>query len=84
MLRYQLFLSIGIAFLSVWYAALQWSSAPWISYAPVWAIVALGGYALSCITIGLINFKDCPEAASEIERQVEEAKASMVKRGVIK
>ena len=84
MLRYQVFLSIGIAFLSVWYSALQWSRAPWIVYAPVLAIVALGGYALSCITIGLINFKNCPEAALEIERQVEEAKASMVKRGVIK
>mmetsp|Transcript_122772 Transcript_122772/g.354897 ORF Transcript_122772/g.354897 Transcript_122772/m.354897 type:complete len:86 (-) Transcript_122772:224-481(-) len=84
MLRYQLFLSIAAVFLSVWYSALQVSKDPLVVYAPIWAILLLGIYAVASIAIGLANFKDFPEAAAEIERQVEEAKAEMKKRGVIK
>ncbi len=53
-------------------------------YAPVWAIFLLGLYAVSCIGIGLVSFKDTPSAAAEIELQIEEAKNAMIKRGVIK
>ena len=84
MLRYQLFLAIGVSFLSVWYSAIQFSVDPLVLYAPVWGILLLGLYAVSNIAIGLVNFKDTPEAAAEIEQQVKEAKAEMTKRGVIK
>jgi len=84
MLRYQVFLSIGVLFLSIWYAVLKISSSPLVLYAPLWAIVLLGVYAVVSIGIGLANFKDSPEAAAEIERQVQEAKAAMKKRGIIK
>jgi hypothetical protein len=84
MLRYQLFLAIGASFLSVWYSAIQFSVDPLVLYAPVWGILLLGVYAVSNIAIGLVNFKDTPEAAAEIEQQVKEAKAEMTKRGVIK
>jgi hypothetical protein len=91
LLRYQLFLGLGVAFLAVWYAALSSTSTTdddlttlLIVYAPVWAIVFLGSYAVATIAIGLTNFRDCPEASAEIEEQVKEAKAEMKKRGVIK
>ena len=84
MLRYQLFLAIGVLFLSVWYAALQLSQDPLVLYAPIWATLLLGVYAVSSIAIGVCNFKDTPEAAAEIEQQVQEAKVEMAKRGIIK
>jgi hypothetical protein len=84
LLRYQLFLGIGVLFLAVWYAGLQTTSDPLVLYAPVWAILLLGVYAVGCIAVGLANFKDSPEAAAEIDQQVIEAKAEMKKRGVIK
>ena len=85
LLRYQLFLGLAVLFLSVWYAGLQ--SMPeniGVTYAPIWAVLLLGLYAVSSIAIGLANFKDFPEAAAEIERQVIEAKKEMTKRGIIK
>lgn len=84
MLRYQLFLAVGVSFLSVWYAALQVSDNPLVLYAPAWAILLLAIYAISSIAIGLVNFRDTPEAATEIEQQVKEAKSEMTKRGIIK
>lgn len=84
MLRFQLFLSIGVVFVAVWYSALQVFDSPLVLYAPVWAILLLGVYAVASIGIGLANFKDTPEAAAEIERQVEEARTAMMKRGIIK
>lgn len=84
MLRYQLFLSIGVLFLSLWFAGLQASQVPLVLYAPIWAILILGIYAVMSIAIGLSSFRDFPEAAVEIEQQVKEAKEAMRKRGVIK
>ena len=85
LLRYQMFLGIGVLFLSIWYAGLQTSPEnPMVLYAPVWAVLLLGIYAVGSIAIGLANFKDFPEAAAEIDRQVQEAKAEMKKRGIIK
>ena len=39
---------------------------------------------MASIVLGLISFKDTPEAAAEIDQQVLEAKAEMKKRGVIR
>ena len=85
LLRYQLFLGFGVAFLAVWYGMLATgTSNPLYVYAPIWAIIMLGIYAVGTITTGVMNCKDFPEAAAEIERQVKEAKEEMTKRGVIK
>eukprot|EP00934_Nitzschia_sp_Nitz4_P008851 Nitzschia sp. Nitz4//scaffold138_size62050//50933//51220//NITZ4_006397-RA/size62050-processed-gene-0.24-mRNA-1//-1//CDS//3329535794//8841//frame0 len=90
LLRYQYFLSLGISFLSAWwYACQQLTSSSstatrrLVLSAPVWAVFALGIYAVSSIAVGLARFKDVPEAASEIEQQVKEAKEAMIQRGVI-
>lgn len=62
----------------------QISYNPLVVYAPIWAFFLLAVYAISCIGIGLASLRDTPEAAAEIERQVEEARAAMKARGIIK
>jgi Dolichol-phosphate mannosyltransferase subunit 3 (DPM3) len=60
---------------------------PWINvavvFAPLWVLVGLGVYAVASIAIGVSNFRDCPEAAIELDKQVQEAKAEMKRREII-
>jgi dolichyl-phosphate mannosyltransferase polypeptide 3 len=87
LLRYQIFVAIGLSFLSIWLALIKTSDAtlnPLVLYAPVWSIILLGLYAIGSVVLGLMSFKDTPEAAAEIERQIVEAKAEMKKRGIVK
>ena len=87
LLRYQIFLAIGLTFVSIWIALIKSSEStpnPLVLYAPVWAIILLGIYAAGSVILGLMSFKDTPEAAAEIERQIIEAKKEMKRRGVIK
>ena len=87
MLRYQVFLTIGMSFLSIWLALIKGSDAAsnaLVLYAPVWAIILLGLYAIGSVVLGLMSFKDTPEAAAEIERQILEAKSEMQRRGILK
>jgi dolichyl-phosphate mannosyltransferase polypeptide 3 len=78
---------MGFLFISIWFALIKSSDTreinPLLLYAPIWSIIVLGIYAVGSIIIGLISFKDTPEAAAEIDRQVIEAKAEMKKRGII-
>lgn len=95
LLRYQVFLAYGAVFLSVWYYALQRQddlaaieNLPKIAivavrWAPALAVVALGVYALIWLILGVMNFRDCPEAAAELESQVKEAKKDLRRRGII-
>lgn len=89
LLRYQIFSGMGVLFISIWFALIKSSDTgekeinPLLLYAPIWSIIVLGIYAVGSIAIGLISFKDTPEAAAEIDRQVIEAKAEMKKRGII-
>mmetsp|Transcript_49079 Transcript_49079/g.90916 ORF Transcript_49079/g.90916 Transcript_49079/m.90916 type:complete len:104 (-) Transcript_49079:114-425(-) len=98
LLRYQLFLAYGLAFLAIWRAALKYEDdiaatlgtagfsssqvSLAVSYAPVWAILALGIYAVASIGYGVATFEDCPEAAKELDRQVKDARLAMEKKGV--
>ena len=95
LLRYQIFLAYGIAFLAAWHAALQNEDiiSTWLSlsteqvhilvyFAPLWFIVGLGVYAIVSIGIGVSTFKDCPEAAKEVEMHVEEARIELKKLGI--
>ena len=96
LLRYQLFLVIGVGFMSIWYALLtqqcnkndkdnaNTKSNILIVYAPIWAIILLGIYAVVSIGYGLMNFKDTPEAAKELDKEIVEAKAAMKRRGILK
>lgn len=95
LLRYQIFLAYGGAFLALWYAVLlsqeaivEASMFPVtttelaVRWAPLWGILALGLYALMSVIYGVLTFEDCPEAALELERQVQEARAEMKRRGI--
>ena len=52
-----------------------------IAYLPVWAILLLGIYALSSVLYKVATFGDCPEAAVELSRQIEEAKQKLANKG---
>jgi cytochrome c biogenesis protein ResB len=92
LLRYQIFLAYGVLFLAVWQALLLQqaqsessnSHSTFIQYLPVWALVALAIYGISSIAIGVMTFRDTPEAAAELEGHIAEAKKEMTKRGIIK
>jgi len=87
LLRYQIFIAIGVPFLSIWLALIKGFDTtlnPLVLYAPIWSVILLGLYATGSIVFGLMSFKDTPEAATEIERQILEAKTEMKKRGVLK
>ena len=91
LLRYQVFLVYGVVFLAVWQgvkmnqdeATASPAAKILVNFAPIWAIVALGIYALSTIIYKVMTFNDCPEAAKEIDEQVKEAKAEMKRRKII-
>jgi len=91
LLRYQVFLVYGVVFLAVWQgvkmnqdeATASPAAKILVNFAPIWAIVALGIYALSTIIYNVMTFNDCPEAAKEIDEQVKEAKAEMKRRKII-
>lgn len=94
LLRYQVFLSYGVAFLALWYAALQNKEAILeasghpeatdlaVQWAPLWGILCLAVYAFVSIAYGVLTFEDFPEAATELELQVKEARAEMKRRGI--
>jgi len=95
MLRYQLFLGYGVAFAAVWCAALQRKdeiastlgtsssvTSLVVDYAPIWAILVLGVYAVLSVAYRVATMADYPDAAEEIDMQVKEAKAALIKMGV--
>jgi hypothetical protein len=92
LLRYQVFIAYGAAFLAVWYQALSFRNEAkadlskevdlLIQFAPVWAVLALGIYAVSNLIHGVGNMSDCPDAAKEITQNVKEARKEMKKRGI--
>mmetsp|Transcript_15209 Transcript_15209/g.33096 ORF Transcript_15209/g.33096 Transcript_15209/m.33096 type:complete len:98 (-) Transcript_15209:300-593(-) len=95
MLRYQLFLAYGIAFAAVWYGAMQRKvdisnalgmspahTSMAVDYAPIWAVLVLGVYAGLSVAYRVATMADYPDAAEEIDMQVKEAKAALMKMGV--
>jgi dolichyl-phosphate mannosyltransferase polypeptide 3 len=90
--RYQIVLGYAVAFLSIWYYLLtkrkDISEVPAVTFmierAPVLAIVFLACYALLWLIVGVATFRDCPEAAAELEHQVKHAKIELRKRGILK
>jgi dolichyl-phosphate mannosyltransferase polypeptide 3 len=92
LLRYQVFIAYGAVFLAIWYKALSFRNEAkadlskevdlLITFAPVWAVLGLGIYAVSNLIHGVSNMSDCPNAAKEIEKNVKEARKDMKKRGI--
>ena len=55
-----------------------------VAFLPLWALLAFALYSAGCIVWGLITFPTCPEAALELQREVQEARADLRRRGVLK
>mmetsp|Transcript_4409 Transcript_4409/g.8504 ORF Transcript_4409/g.8504 Transcript_4409/m.8504 type:complete len:90 (-) Transcript_4409:186-455(-) len=82
--RYQLFCLYTFAFLGLW-IVLKTEAAdnPMVTYAPLWLVVGIGLFAAFSILSGVANLEDCPAAAKEVERDIQEAKIAMKKKGII-
>jgi dolichyl-phosphate mannosyltransferase polypeptide 3 len=85
LLRWQIFSAYGIALASLWaYARAKADEANRVlDWAPLWAILALAVYAGGSVVYGVATFRDCPEAATEIEQQVKEARKELKRRGIL-
>ncbi len=91
MLRYQVFAAYGFAFLAIWSMALQKRAqyalsnevSLLIELAPLWVVIAIGIYLLTLLVHGVLNFKDCPEAAAELEQEIAVARVELKSRGII-
>lgn len=87
-----MFIAYGAVFLAIWYKALSFRNEAkadlskevdlLIKFAPVWAVLALGIYAVSNLIHGIVKMSDSPEAAKEIDQNVKEARKEMKKRGI--
>jgi len=99
LLRYQLFTTYLVVFLAIWKALLAQeetilSQIPLsimsvdttklcIQYLPLLALLSLAVYAIVSIGMSMLTFRDCPEAAKELEEQVKEAKIALKKKGIV-
>ena len=91
LLRYQIFLAYGFAFGAVWVYGLmnidefQFPHAGKLAviYAPVWGVLLLGIYLLSRLVLGVLSYRDCPDAAKEIEMQIAEARKALKARKIV-
>jgi hypothetical protein len=89
LLRWQIFSAYGIALASLWAYARTTNQADAaeanrvLDWAPLWAILALAVYAGGSVVYGVATFRDCPEAATEIEQQVKEARKELKRRGIL-
>jgi Dolichol-phosphate mannosyltransferase subunit 3 (DPM3) len=92
MLRYQIFVAYGVAFISAWYnyglsKKEDYSLSPavnlLVTFAPIWAVLALGIFLLARLILGVLAYQDCPDAAQEIDRQIVEARVEMKRRKII-
>ncbi|WKY04947.1 hypothetical protein Q1695_005729 [Nippostrongylus brasiliensis] len=54
-----------------------------VLYAPVYAVLLLGIYALASVVYGVITFNDCAAARVELLQEIKEAREDLSKRKVI-
>lgn len=83
-LRWQIFGIYVVVLVSIWWVT--WKAFPImiVALAPLWGLILLGLYAISWVVYGVVTLKDNPEAAKELEKEVEEAKQELRKRGILK
>ncbi|KAL6739618.1 hypothetical protein Aduo_013052 [Ancylostoma duodenale] len=54
-----------------------------VLYAPVYAVLLLGVYAVASVVHGVFTFNDCPAAKEELLQEIKEAREDLKKRRVI-
>nr|CCA19138.1 AlNc14C64G4586 [Albugo laibachii Nc14] len=52
-----------------------------IGYLPVYALGMLGVYSIITIAVNVLVIADCPQAAKELEKEIQNAKHHLQKRG---
>jgi len=48
---------------------------------PLWALVSFGAYSLGCIGYNLLIFRECPEAFTELEKDLAAARKRLTAQG---
>ena len=88
-LRYQVFLAYTAAVVAVWYAMIKQGeysdyglSPLLVQPFPLWVLLGLALYAASRIIYGVATLGDYPEASTELEGEIKEAKLEMKRRGI--
>ena len=49
---------------------------------PYTALIWFGCYSLGTISYNMLTFRECPEAAAELQVQIKEARADLRKKGM--
>ncbi|XP_065177197.1 dolichol-phosphate mannosyltransferase subunit 3-like [Sycon ciliatum] len=49
---------------------------------PVYLLIVFGCYSLATIGYRVMTFNDCDEAAAELRKEIEEARADLTRKGV--
>ena len=49
---------------------------------PYTALIWFGCYSLGTISINMLTFRECPEAAAELLEEIKEARADLARKGV--
>ncbi|KAI9634284.1 dolichol-phosphate mannosyltransferase subunit 3 [Dioszegia hungarica] len=49
---------------------------------PFWLLVSFGAYSLSSLGLGLLRFRDCPEAYESLLAEISQAKNELRDKGV--
>lgn len=88
LLRYQVFLTYGVVFCSVWYYFVinveRWNlssnSRLLVWLAPFWGVILLGLSLIGRLIYGVLTYQDCSDASLEIEQQILEARADAKRR----
>lgn len=53
-----------------------------VLYLPLLALAALAAYAAAAVAVGVATFRECPAAAAELRKQIEDAQKHYRDRGV--
>lgn len=89
MLKYQKWLAAFAVLLTLWLLLLQYASdqakdphmLQVVMALPIYALLSYGAYSLAVIAFSVMAVQDFPEAAKELENQVVEARADLIKKG---
>ncbi|CAB3410050.1 unnamed protein product [Caenorhabditis bovis] len=54
-----------------------------VLYAPIFAVIMLGIYAVGSVVYGVATFNDCAEAREELIQEIKEAREDLKKRKVL-
>lgn len=81
-------LSVGLVLGSVWAfllfgdaVSLDPDARQHVLLAPIYAVLAIGFVSFIIVVYRTATFNDCPEAAEELKRQIEEAKKDLAAKG---